>query len=198
MPPDTEQPGPFADVAEVFRAQRIRDARQLADAQAWTPTVPVKAEDMDLGTFDSVTPLNGDDIGNVYARLTALSVQRLRVLSAQLAEQYRDHGMAAFVRDQLLYNPATNEVEVAGEQSTQLARQDFEERKLLKDLLTTAVRLKLEVQSQQAVAQHGLRQAVTLQAFAEQCGLDWNEPETRRMAQQAVLRAEAEVARATQ
>lgn len=182
----------FNDVAATFAAHRAQQAALGDQARSWTPA---RADDMELGTFDSVTPLDGGEIGSVYARLAALSVQRLRVLTAQLAEQYADHGMGAFVRDRLVYNPANQDVEVAGEELTGLARLELEERKLLQGLLTAAVRLKLEVHSAQARQSHGRRMAALAEALCEQVGMDWSAPETRRMAQQAVIRAEAEVSR---
>lgn len=188
-----DEPDHFAAVAATFADHRAQQAALVAQQQGWAPA---RADDMGLGTFDTVTPLDGSEIGTVYARLAALSMQRLRVLGAQLAEQYAQHGMAAFVRDKLIYNPANQEVEVAGEEPTALARLELEERKLLQGLLTTAVRLKLEVHSAQAKDAHGRRMAALAQAFAEQVGLDWSDPATRRLAQQAVLRAEAEVSRA--
>lgn len=188
-PPEAD----FAPVADAFAAHRARAAALEAQARSWAPTEPPRADDMALGTFDTVAPLEGDQIGNVYARLAALSVQRLRVLGAQLREQYAAHGMAAFVRDRLIYNPGTQEVETAGEEPTALARLELDERKLLQNLLTAAVRLKLETQSQAARDMHGARMAAFAQAFAEKAGMDWSAPETRRLAQAAVLSAEAQM-----
>lgn len=191
MPDDP--PGPYTAIAGTFGAHRARQAVQLAQTQAWTG-VEAAGE---LGTFDTVTPLESGEIGNVYARLAALSVQRLRVLSSQLAQQYTEHGMNAFVRDRLIYNPATQEVEVAGEEPTALAKLELDERKLLQNLLTSAVRLKLEAQSQAARDGHGRRMAAFAQSLCELAGLDWAAEDTRRLAQRAVLVAEAEVARST-
>jgi hypothetical protein len=188
--PDTTPDNPLDGIAQRFADHRAQQAALTASAQAWRPQ---KAADMDLGTFDSVAPLEAEQIGPTYARLAALSMQRLRVLSAQLTEQYRDHGMAALVRDKLLYNPATQEVEVAGEEPTALARMEAEERRELRTLLTTAVRLKLEVQSAAARTQHAQRMAALAQSMAELVGLDWANEETRRLAQRAVLQAEARV-----
>ena len=187
--PDGPPPTDFGPVADAFATHRARSAALQAQARAWEPE---RADDMDLGTFDTVAPLEGDQIGNVYARLAALSMQRLRVLGAQLAEQYRDHGMAAFVRDRLIYNPGSQEVEVAGEEPTALARLELEERKLLQGLLTTAVRLKLETQSAAAQDMHGRRMAAFAEALCTQAGLDWADPGTRRLAQAAVLAAEGQ------
>lgn len=187
--PDTPR-DPFDGIAQTFAHHRAQEAALTASARAWAPPT---AEGMDLGDFDTVAPLEGAEIGNTYARLAALSQQRLRVLSAQLREQYATHGMAAFVRDRLIYNPATQEVEVAGEEPTALARQEFAERQELRTLLTTAVRLKLEVQSAAARQQHAQRMAALAQSMAEMLGLDWADEATRRLAQRAVLQAEARV-----
>lgn len=187
--PDTS-PDPFDGIAETFADHRAQEASLAASARSWQPET---ATAMDLGDLDTVTPLEGDQIGTTYARLAALSQQRIRVLSAQLREQYATHGMAAFVRDRLVYNPATQEVEVAGEEPTGLARQEFAERQELRTLLTTAVRLKLEVQSAAARTQHAQRMAALAQSMAELMGLDWADETTRRLAQRAVLQAEARV-----
>jgi len=187
-PPDD----PFEGIAAQFAHQRARDAALVRQAQAWAPAPP-RPDDMDLGDFGSVEPMDADQISPTYARLAALSAQRLRVLSAQLREQYAEHGMSAFVRDRLLYNPATQEVETAGEEPTALARLEAEERKHLAGLLTTAVRLKMEARTEQSRALHGARMAALAQAMCEQAGLDWSLPETRRLAQRAVLAAEARV-----
>ena len=184
---------PFDDAAGTFAAHRARDAALTASARSWAPATPPRADDMDLGNFDSVAPLEADQIGPTYARLAALSMQRLRVLSAQLQEQYAAHGTAAFVRDRLVYNPATQEVETAGEEPTALARLESAERAELRTLLTTAVRLKLEVQSAATRVQHAQRMAALAQSMAEQMGLDWADEGTRRLAQRAVLQAEARV-----
>lgn len=188
--PDTTPDNPLDGIAQRFADHRAQQAALTASARSWAPQ---KAADMDLGTFDSVAPLEAEQIGPTYARLAALSMQRLRVLSAQLTEQYRDHGMAALVRDKLIYNPATQDVEVAGEEPTALARMEAEERRELRTLLTTAVRLKLEVQSAAARTQHAQRMAALAQSMAELVGLDWANEETRRLAQRAVLQAEARV-----
>lgn len=191
--PDSDPPGPYTAIAGTFGAHRARQALQLAQTRAWTGIEGAE----ELGTFDSVSPLEAGEVSNVYARLAALSVQRLRVLSDQLSRAYTEHGTAAFVRDRLIYNPATQEVEVAGEEPTALAKLELEERKLLQNLLTSAVRLKLEAQSQAARDNHGRRMAAFAQSLCELAGLDWAAEDTRRLAQRAILVAEAEVSRAT-
>ncbi|HZE01405.1 MAG TPA: hypothetical protein VE155_06530 [Pseudonocardiaceae bacterium] len=185
-------PVPYEAIAERFDAARARAAALVAQAQSWTG---VKGCD-DLGSFDTVAPLDGDQLQNVYARLMALSVQRLRVLSAQLSAAYATDPDSTFVYNKLLYNPGTQEVEVASQEVTALARLESEERDRLKDLLALSVRLQLEVRAADAIKTQGQRMAALAQALCERVGLDWNEPETKRLAQSAVLAAEDLVARA--
>ena len=177
-------------ISETFAQRRDRDAALLAQAQAWTGQ-----EIGDLGTFDASPQMDGDELGNVYARLVSLSVQRLRVLSSQLAAAFAKEGVAALVKDRLAYNPGTEELEVIGEQISALAELEGRERKQLQELLTAAVRLRLETRSAEAIAAQGQRMAALAQALCEEAGLDWNTEAARRLAQRAVIRAEAAMAR---
>lgn len=185
MPTESEA---YARVAHEFAVSRARNTALITQAQAWTGVAAGE-----LGTFDTVTPLDGAEIGNVYARLVSLSVQRLRVLSGQLDAAYAEHGVAAFVRDRQAYNPATREVEVIGEDPTALAKLENEERDRLKDLLALAVRLELETHAASAVKSQGKRMAALAQALCEAAGMDWTAEETRRLAQRAVLTAEGKL-----
>lgn len=178
-------------VAARFTASRAQRDALIAQAQSWTGV----AGNETLSNFDSVTPLDGGQLGTVYARLLALSIQRLRVLSAQLEIAYAASGPAAFVREKLIYNPGTQEVEVAGEEPTVLAKMEAEERDRLEELISKAVRLKMEVHAQQAVSLHGRRMATLAQKLCEAMGYDWGDADTKRLAQSAVLAAEAEVSR---
>lgn len=192
MPDELDHPpAVYRAVADRFDASRARQAVLVAQARSWTG---VEGCD-DLGSFDTVMPLEGDQLSNVYARLMALSVQRLRVLSAQLSKAYATEPASAFVYDKLMYNPGTQEVEVASQEVTALARLESEERDRLKELLALSVRLRLEVRAADAIKTQGQRMAALAQALCEQVGLDWNEPETKRLAQSAVLAAEDLVAR---
>jgi hypothetical protein len=193
VPDDLDHPPEvYRAVAQQFDASRARQAALVAQAQSWTGVTGCD----DLGTFDTVIPLDGDQLSNVYARLMALSVQRLRVLSAQLAEAYATDSATAFVYDKLMYNPASQEVEVASQEVTALARLESEERDRLKDLLALSVRLQLEVRAADAIKTQGQRMAALAQALCEKVGLDWDEPDTKRLAQAAVLAAEDLVTRA--
>lgn len=187
----------YAAAAEVFAAARDRRAALIEQAQSWTGV-----DAAELGSLDTVTPLPGSELPSVYARLVALSAQRLRVLSAQLAKAYAvaeagepGSGVTVFARERLIYDPATEEVRAAGEEVTVLARLEAAERDRLADLLATAVRLQLEVRSAEALASQGRRMAAVVRAMAEEAGLDWSAAETRRLAQRAVVRAESGISR---
>jgi hypothetical protein len=177
-------------IAATFADRRQRDAALVDQAQSWTGQGIE-----DLGTFDASPQIDGDELGNVYARLVSLSVQRLRVVSDQLARAFAEHGVDALVKDRLAYNPGTEELEVIGEQVSALAELEGRERKQLQELLTAAVRLRLETRSAEAIAAQGQRMAALAQALCEEVGLDWNTDSARRVAQRAVIRAEAAMAR---
>ena len=182
----------FDHIAQEFHALRSKRAALTAQAQAWTGG---QGSD-ELGTFDNSAPVDGDQIGSIYARLVALSVQRLRVLSEQLSQAYAAEGKDALVMETKIYNPGTEELEVTGEQITALAQLELKERKMLQELLTVAVRLQLESRSVAAIANHGLRMAALAQSLCEEAGLDWADNETRRLAQRAILNAEERVVKA--
>jgi hypothetical protein len=185
-------PDQFDHIAAQFAADRARRAALVAQAQSWTG-----ATDPDsLGNFDEVDAVPGDQLPNIYARLIALSVQRLRVLSAQLNAAYAEHQVDALVYAKKAYNPGTEELETIGEEPTALARLEGQERDRLEGLITPAVRLQMEVRSREAVAQHGQRIAALAQSMCEEAGLNWASEETRRLAQRAIVRAEAAVVRA--
>jgi hypothetical protein len=177
-------------IAATFADRRQRDAALVEQAQSWTGQGI-----NDLGTFDASPQIDGDELGNVYARLVALSIQRLRVVSDQLARAFAEHGVDALVKDRLAYNPGTEELEVIGEQVSALAELEGRERRQLQELLTAAVRLRLETRSAEAIAAQGQRMAALAQALCEEVGLDWNTDSARRVAQRAVIRAEAAMAR---
>jgi hypothetical protein len=187
LPPVTAD---LVAIAATFADRRQRDAALVDQAQSWTGQGIE-----DLGTFDASPQIDGDELGNVYARLVALSIQRLRVVSDQLAKAFAEHGVAALVKDRLAYNPGTEELEVIGEQVSALAELEGRERKQLQELLTAAVRLRLETRSAEAIAAQGQRMAALAQALCEEVGLDWNTDAARRVAQRAVIRAEAAMAR---
>lgn len=194
MSPDDEPPQtPDAAVAHaqaIFADAKARRAALVEQARGWTGL-----ESDELGTLDEVAPLASRDVDSLYARLVALSAQRVRVLSGQLNAAYAEHGTDALVSHRQVFNPATGEVEDAGEVVSTLAKLDAEERDRLERLLTTAVRLKLETRSADALASQGRMMAALARALCEQAGLDWGAEETRRLAQQAVLTARSEVAR---
>lgn len=96
-----------------FHALRSKRAALTAQAQAWTGG---QGSD-EFGTFDNSAPVDGDQIGSIYARLVALSVQRLRVLSDQLAQAYATYGKDALVMETKTYNPGTEELESPGSRS---------------------------------------------------------------------------------
>lgn len=179
----------YTPVAQAFAASRARRDALLAQAQSWTG-----CDTGDFGTFDSVTPVSGDELGSIYARLAALSVQRLRVLSAQLAAAYEADPAGALVYERKAYDPATEELVTIGQEVTALAKLEAAERDRLERLITVAVRLRLEVRSEEAIRLQGRRMAALVQAACEQAGLDWSLPETRRVAQRAVVAAEAMLA----
>lgn len=180
----------FDHIAAEFEADRTRRAALVAQAQAWTGGQGAD----ELGSFDTTAPVAGEQIPNIYARLIALSVQRLRVLSGQLAEAFATEGVRALVYERKAYNVGTEELEVIGEEPTALAKMEVKEREHLATLLTTAVRLQLEARDRDAVRRHGQRMAALAQAFAEQAGLDWADEETRRLAQRAIVAAETRMA----
>lgn len=177
----------FAAVAATFADHRARSDALIAQARAWTGGQAVD----DLGNFDTTPPLDGGQLTNVYARLIALSVQRLRVLSDQLNRAFAENQLAAFVREKLIYDPASQEVVTAGEEITALAALEAKERDRLEGLILSAIRLQMEYRSQQAVTRHGQRMAALAQALCEEAGLDWADEATRRLAGRAILRAEA-------
>jgi hypothetical protein len=181
-------------IAAEFAALRERRTALITQAQAWTGG---QGPD-ELGTFDNSAPVDGDQIGSIYARLVALSVQRLRVLSDQLAASYAAHAERALVMETKAYNRETEELEVTGEQITALAQLEGKERDRLERLLTVAVRLQLESRSVAAIANHGLRTAALAQSLCEQAGLDWADADTRRLAQRAIVDAEARVVKQQQ
>jgi hypothetical protein len=180
----------FAAVAHVFAGAAAKRAALVEQARSWTG-VDSNAE---LGNFDTVMPTDGDQLGNIYARLVALSAQRLRVLSDQLARAYAAYGVDAFRYEKQIYNPRTEEVEVASEEVTVLYRLEAEERDRLERLLIAAVKLQLESRSAEAVAMQAQRQVAYVRSMAEAAGLSWADESTRRLAQRAVVRAEAELA----
>jgi hypothetical protein len=182
---------PYEQAVEAVSAAHARRRALLEQAQAFTGI----DTDTELGTFDTVAPTSGEDLGNIYARLVALSAQRLRVLSAQLAAAHRDDPTGAFVYEKKAWNQATEELEVISEEPTALARLVTQESDRLADLLTTAVKLRLEVRSAEALAMQSKRIAAYVQAMAETAGLDWSQAETRRLAQRAIVAAEASMAR---
>ena len=183
-------PADLVAIAATFADRRERATALIEQAQAWT------SQTIDeLGTFDASPQMDGDELGNVYARLVSLSIQRLRVVSDQLSKAFAEHGVDALVKDRLAYNPGTEELEVIGEQVSALAELEARERKELRELLTAAVRLRLETRSAEAIAAQGQRMAALAQALCEEVGLDWNTEAARRVAQRAVIRAEAAMAR---
>jgi hypothetical protein len=184
-------PADFEAAADLLAASRARRNALLAQAQAFTGI----DTDTELGTFDTVAPTSGEDLGNIYARLVALSAQRLRVLSAQLADAHRSDPTGAFVYEKKAWNQATEELEVISEEPTALSRLVTQESDRLADLLTTAVKLRLEVRSAEALAMQSKRIAAYVQAMAEAAGLDWSQADTRRLAQRAIVAAEAGMAR---
>lgn len=188
MPADPDPPQtPDAAVAhaqEVFAAERARREELVAQARSWTGL-----GDTELGTLDGVEPLASGQIDTLYARLVALSAQRLRVLSGQLAAVYAEHGADALVSRRQVFNPATGEVEDAGEVVSVLAKLDADERDRLERLLTTAVRLGLERRATDALERQRQVIGALARSLCEEAGLDWSAPETRRLAQRAMLRA---------
>lgn len=182
-------PENFDHVAAALEADRARRAALLAQARGWTSGQGVT----ELGSFDTAEPLPGDQMPNIYARLIALSAQRLRVLSDQLAQAYAKDGVVALVYERRAYNPGTEQLETIGQEPTALAKLEGKERDRLAELLTTAVRLQLEVRSDAAVRSHGRRIAALAQTLCEEAGLNWADEQTRRLAQRAIVRAEAQI-----
>jgi hypothetical protein len=180
----------FAAAAEVFAGARARRAALLAQVQSWTGI----DEPDELGTFDTVTPTSGEEMGNIYARLVALSAQRLRVLTGQLSAAHKADPQGAFVYEKKTWNPATESVETASEEPTALMRLVTQESDRLAELLVTAVKLRLEVRSAEAIALQSKRMAALVRAMAEAAGLNWGEEATRRIAQRAIVSAEAAMA----
>jgi hypothetical protein len=178
----------FDHVAAEFEADRARRAALVAQAQAWTGGQGAD----EFGTFDTCAPVPGEQLPNIYARLIALSVQRLRVLSGQLARAYAEHDVDALVYERKAYDPGTEELVTVGQAVTALADLEGKERDRLEGLITTAIRLQMEVRSQEAVRDHGRRIAALAQALCEQVGLDWAADDTRRLAQRAIVTAEGQ------
>lgn len=176
----------FTAAAEVFAGARARRAALLAQAQSWTGI----DEPDELGTFDTVTPTSGEEMGNIYARLVALSAQRLRVLTGQLNAAHRADPQGAFVYERKIWNPETESVETASEEPTALSKLVAQESDRLAELLVTAVKLRLEVRSADALAMQSKRMAAYVQAMAEAAGLNWGDAATRRLAQRAIVSAE--------
>jgi uncharacterized protein with PIN domain len=135
-------------------------------------------------------------MGNIYARLVALSAQRLRVLTGQLSAAHKADPQGAFVYEKKIWDPATESVETASEEPTALARLVAQESDRLAELLVTAVKLRLEVRSADAIALQSKRMAAYVQAVAEAAGLNWGDAATRRLAQRAILNAEEQVVKA--
>jgi len=180
----------FEEIAEVFAGAVSRRQALITQAQEWTG---VDGADQ-LGNFDTVAPTQGDQLGNIYARLVSLSIQRLRVLSDQLNRAYAANGVDALKYDKLIYNAATEEVERASEEETVLVRLESAERDRLERLLVAAVKLQLETRSKEAIELQSRRLATYVRSMAEAAGLPWGEETTRRLAQRAVVAAEAELA----
>lgn len=178
----------FDQIAEQFAAHRAQRDALTAQAQSWTGQSVG-----DLGTFDATPPVAGAELPNIYARLIALSVQRLRVLSDQLAQAYETDKLAALVYARKAYDPGTETLETIGEEPTALAVLEGKERDRLANLLRDAVRLQLEARSQEVIRNHGLRIATLAKTLCEAAGLDWADEDTRRLAQRAIVAAESQV-----
>lgn len=181
----------FGPAVAVLAGDRARRAALLAQAQSFTGI----ADAGELGTFDTVSPTSGEEMGNIYARLVALSAQRLRVLSGQLNAAHAADPVGAFVYEKKAYNTQTEELEVVSEEPTALARLVTQESDRLADLLVTAVKLRMEVRSAEALAMQSKRMAAYVQAMAEAAGLSWADEGTRRLAQRAIVAAEAAMGR---
>lgn len=176
-----------ADPVAAFAEHRERAAELVEQARSYTG-LPASA----LGSLDAVDPLPGSAVPNVYARAVALTAQRVRYFSDQLAQAVEKHGVSALVRENLVYDPETSEVRVASETPTALADMEYRERRLLESQLQAAIRLGLQQRSaaeRQAIID---RNVDLLESFAVEAGMDWAAPDTRRIAQRALLRAYGE------
>lgn len=178
----------FDQISQQFAAHRAQRDALTAQAQSWT-----QQSVGDLGTFDATPPVAGSELPNIYARLIALSVQRLRVLSDQLAQAYGTGQLTALVYERKAYDPGTEELVTLSEEPTALAVLEGKERDRLANLLRDAVRLQLEARSVEVIRNHGLRIATLTQALCEAAGLDWADEDTRRLAQRAIVSAESQV-----
>lgn len=181
-PPDDSDPA-----AERFAAQRQDYADQV---------MTIRHADLSpIGTLDDVEPLSGAEVQALCARQIAVTAQRIRYLEAQLAAAERAHGVKAFVRENLIFNPEEGTVVVASESPTGLARAEADERDRWDRQVALAHRIGLERVSAAEREARALREAAMMRAAFEACGLDWAADETRTLAQAAIVRAYEEIER---
>lgn len=148
----------------------------------------------ELGTLDDAEPLYEGDLPELYGRQVALTRQRIRVLSAQLARAYDEHGEKALVRETFIYDRETGEAVSSGEQITGLAELEGRERDRLDRQI--ALHLKLAVIAEEAAGERRKRSQALARLAEEICraaGLDWAAAETREIARRAVAAAFAAV-----
>ncbi|MGH3987662.1 MAG: hypothetical protein ACRDTZ_10130, partial [Pseudonocardiaceae bacterium] len=103
------------------RAQADALARQTGE---WTVVLP----DSDPGTLDTAGHLRGDEVPELYSRTVALTAQRVRMLSAELARDIKLRGRAALVREDMLWDPEEGRPVVAREVPSGLAVLEGRER----------------------------------------------------------------------
>lgn len=166
-------------MSDAFAEARARDAALTATAQAFDATA--------LGTLDDVEPLAGSDLPALIARQLALTGQRVRVLSAQLARAYAEHGRNALVREDFVYDRETGTAISAGESITALAELEGKERDRLDRQLAAAVRLGLEKQSREEREQLARQVATVARELCEQAGLSWSDEGTRALARRVIV-----------
>lgn len=169
-------------MTDVFAQARARDAALTATAQAFDAT--------ELGTLDDVDPLTEDGLSDVYSRQIALTVQRVRVLSAQLAQAYAEHKEKALVRENFIWDRETGEAISAGESITALAELEGKERDRLDRQIAQVVKLRvLAEESAERRQDYARKMAAALRDVCTAAGLDWSDEETRQIARRAAVAA---------
>lgn len=169
-------------MTDVFADQRARQAALTATAQAFDATV--------LGTLDDVAPMHENDLPDFYSRQIGLTAQRVRVLSAQLAQAYAERKMDALVREDFVYDRETGAAVRAGESITALAELEGRERDRLDRQLGQALKLRiLAEESAERRRDTARRMAALTEELCTKAGLDWADPEVKALARRAVVAA---------